>query len=485
MRESYSLPLGWRFLTRVDIDQLKALLSELATPNADLAMLETCLLIWASLVTGRHPAQLLSFTVRMMAAGERLADAAAGMVGRAGKWGWWLPAGAPPGQRNTTAAMCETSPGLYLPTTRTVAELVARCIALRRRASAGRVHLSGLAVPLFTTGEPLLRRVSQVLADRHPVGAHRTRRSTVTPEAIARWLPAELVGAAGGDVVPASIITGRVPRHAQTAIFYGAIRHDELVRQYREAVRSVDELSHHQIPADLITSYLGDRLTPKDENVRALAAGLADSLNDENLDEGERHTAMTSYTVALLGFALAHRGSSGSLPSKQDVDACTRLFWIHDKAVSGTPTRRLVWICDAALRQLELYETHLDRLQARVSPAAAVAIAELRMERGLALFDMRSGRIARLRVAEAINAATRHYGLPKNAGRHWLRARLVGRCSTETLHALFGHGAVGDGSWDARSALDPAAYRADLARVLDPALHSVGWCPRSADGETA
>ena len=31
------------------------------------------------------------------------------------------------------------------------------------------------------------------------------------------------------------------------------------------------------------------------------------------------------------------------------------------------------------------------------------------------------------------------------------------------------------------SALDPAVYRADLARTLDPVLQAAGWIPRAAN----
>ncbi|WP_457848462.1 hypothetical protein, partial [Staphylococcus aureus] len=88
--------------------------------------------------------------------------------------------------------------------------------------------------------------------------------------------------------------------------------------------------------------------------------------------------------------------------------------------------------------------------------------------RSLPLFELTpEGGVRKLNTSVASSEALKRWGLPKNAGRHWLRAKLVGRCSTESLHAFYGHGPVSDGSWDEMSALDPSAYRADLARVLD------------------
>jgi hypothetical protein len=482
VREAQSLPLGWRHLTAVDVALLKDALTSLAAPGADLRTIEGCLLVWATLVTGRHPADLLPLSMRMARKSERLADGAPGLVSIGGRWGWWLFAAAPPGQRNASDLMCPTSSGLYLPATKAVAELAERCVAMRRRLSAGRVNVSGAAIPMFTFGAALLADVTAILATRHPLGAQRARRATTTPEALARWLPAEMLGAAGGDVVTASIAAGRVLGQGQTAIFYGAVRHDHLVDRYRAAIAPIDELSHRYVPAQLVGAYLGDRLTPSDHSVRSLVARLASDLEDPALDAAERHDAMLAYTAGLLGFALAHRGDSGTVPAVQDVDAGTRLVWIHDKAVSGTSTRRLVWVCDTAMAQLRRYDEHLDQLLDQVSPVAKQAITALRERPGLALFSMTSGRVVSLTAPQAFHRAMAVAGLPKNAGRHWLRGQLAGRCSTETLHALLGHGLTGDGSWDATSALDPVAYRADLARLLDPTLAAIGWKPRAVVG---
>ena len=56
--------------------------------------------------------------------------------------------------------------------------------------------------------------------------------------------------------------------------------------------------------------------------------------------------------------------------------------------------------------------------------------------------------------------------LASNAGRHRLRNKLVGLCSTETLHAFFGHWQTGTHPWLTSSCLDPQVYRADLVRSL-------------------
>jgi hypothetical protein len=485
VREVHALPLGWRHLTQVDIHQIKSLVRERASTGADLRTLEGCLLLWSSLMTGRHASDLIDLSVRLAPKGERMADQAPGLIRRQGHWGWWLSAAAPADQRRLKANVHPRADHLYLPATQVVARLVERCVAARRVLSSGREHLSGSRQPLFTTGKVLLDDVTALLASRHPVARDRARQATTTPEALTRWLPAELTGAAGGDVVPASIITGHIPKVAQSQSYYGAVPHRTLVQRYRNAIQATDALSHYDVPGEALSTHLGDRFTPTDDAVATLIRRLTDGLTESDADAADRHLAMTRYTVALMSFALAHRGDAGSMPARTGIHDETRFCWIKDKVIGGRPSRRLVWICDTALVQLQRYEEHLDLLEAVVSDPAACAIRSIRAGRELALFDLQDGRVAGRSVAEAVKDAMREGALAKNAGRHWLRGKLVGRCSTETLHAFYGHGPVEDGSWDDTSALDPATYRADLARVLDPVLTNIGWLPQSAGALSA
>ena len=146
---------------------------------------------------------------------------------------------------------------------------------------------------------------------------------------------------------------------------------------------------------------------------------------------------MTHYSVGLLAFALAHRGTSGSLPAATEVDEQTRFYWLEDKNVRGLSTKRMVWICDMAAEQLSLYERHVQDLE-NMLPDLKPAISAIRQEPGLPLFSMKQGKVEPINAKAAIGAVMAKHKLRKNAGRHWLRAQLVGQCSTETFHA-FGH----------------------------------------------
>ena len=484
IRAAQSLPLGWGHLTDIDIVQIRTVVDRhIANTAATLLELEACLLLWSTLVTGRETRQLLQLSMRMAVKGEALRQQVPGLTRTSGQWGWWLVAGAPKDQQLpgfAVAAMRVWSPLVHLPATDRTVRLVEQCLRLRARDTAGKDHLGSAPIPLFTGGAALVPAVVALLRDRHPIAPGRARGATVTPQSLSRWLPMAMMHAPGGDVVPASAVSGRVDQIARTAIHYGSVPQQAVNNQYRVAVERADKLSHHDISGKVVDTHIGDRLTPTDAAVRQLVDRLASALDDPGHDLAERHAAMTHHTVMLLSFATAHRGNVGTLPSLAGIDDDTGFCWIDDKRIGGRASRRLVWICTTARRQLQLYERHLDGLEQVISERAADAIRDFRRSATLALFDMQRGYIQPRTVSQAIGAALAGgSGVPKNVGRHWLRARLVGHCSSETLHALYGHGPVDEGSWDAGSTLDPVVYRADLARVLDLALSELGWVPRA------
>jgi hypothetical protein len=482
VRDANALPLGWRHLTRVDVERLKSTVDAQTVPGAKLPTLEACLLLWSSLMTGRHPAKLLTMSVRLVAKGANLQTQEEGLIRRSGRWGWWLAVDGPH-KKEAVGPMCPTSDFIYLPATDRIASLVKRCVALRRSIPAAPFNISGATQPLFSSGVPLLSELTKLLAARHAVSPDRARRATTTPETLTRWLPGELVGLPGGDPVAAGLISGSVEDPAVTPSHYGAVSHSSAVEQYSMAVTAIDTVSRVDVPGQLLTSFIGDRMTPTDRAVRDMTRSLARALEDRALDLAERHRAMTKYTLALLAFAFAHRGTI-EMPSLARVHPTGHFCWIVDKILpAGRSVPRMVWVCASALQQLHFYEEHVDLVCAKVSRRAARAIDDIRSrhdhQKTIALFDLAdSGDVKEITLAAGIRDAMSGFGLRPNAGRHWLRAKLIGICSSETLYAFYGHGPLDDSSWDASSTLDPAIYRADLAAALDPVLAGVGWAPR-------
>ncbi len=279
------------------------------------------------------------------------------------------------------------------------------------------------------------------------------------------------------------MLGGRVGRVARTSGYYGSIAHDAVSVLYRSAVEGVDRVSHVEPPpAHLVDRYIGDRLTPSDGTVRDIIARLADRLDVQG-SLTERHRAITDYTVVLLAFAFGHRGK-GDLPAMWSIDPETGFCWIEDKLTASGVLQRLAWTCDIAIRQLAIYHAYLKALRPLIGPDKTGRTDERFNTPGLPIFDIVDGVPAERDAWDVLGrCVAAHGGLTRNAGRHWLRAQLVGKCSTESLHALFGHGPVEDGSWDIHGALDPLAYRADIARVLDSVLAAAGWRPRGLIAE--
>jgi hypothetical protein len=379
--------------------------------------------------------------------------------------------------------MCPTSDFIYLPATERISSLIKRCMTLRRSITGTPFNVSGAAQLLFSSGESLLNELPPLLAARHAVSPNRARRATTTPEAVTRWLPGELIGLPGGDPVVAGLISGFLQDSAVTPSHYGAVSHSAAVEQYRMAAASIDPVTRVTVPEQLLTAFIGDRLTPTDRAVSDMVRTLATALKDPTLDLAERHRAMTRYTLAFLAFAFAHRGTI-EMPSLARIHATSNFCWIVDKVLpGGRRVPRMVWVCASAREQLDSYEKHLGFVRSKVSRHAMMTIDDLRLrhdrEEAITLFDLAdTGEVKEIALATGIRDVMRDFGFPPNAGRHWLRAKLIGICSSETLYAFYGHGPIDDSSWDASSTLDPAIYRADLAAALDPVLAKVGWMPR-------
>jgi hypothetical protein len=474
VRAAYSLPLAWRNLTEIDVAQFSAVIrGAMKKRSLDLRTLETLLLAWSILVTGRRPEEIVSLSVRCVPDDQGLAGQAYGLIRRRGSWGWWLPSGLPKDQKTASkwTGLRPWSPSIYLPATTTLVALLDRCLQLRKAESGGRTRLGVKAIPIFSLGDGLLYGVPYLLALRNPLGPDRTRRATTTPETLSRWLPTAMSMRPGGDAVPASILSGRIAAVAKTTSYYGSASNISLARDYRSSIDDLDKVRARRMPAHQAEVYGGDRLTPSDAAVRTLIARLSKRLADD-LDERDRHRAMTDYTVALLSFALAHRGS-GHLPTLGGVDESTGFCWITDKNAAGSPARRMVWVGRTARGQLAYYANHLKQVVG--GPIDPI---------NLSLFDWRRDKAMKLTIGQVLDRAL-GCSMPRNAGRHWLRSRLIGRCSSETLFAFFGHGPIDDGSWDAASGLDPVMYRADIARSLDVELSGIGWHPLDARGQSA
>lgn len=475
-RENQHLPGDWRELGAADhyriADALERRSGRQAT-KATLATLEACMMVRALITTGRPLELLAGLTFRAVQRGSAVAGLPPGLIYRERQWSWWLPSGKPAVTRvPDKTSMVPISPNIWLPVSTGMAPLLKRCLEARR------IQPSAELLPLFVTPEATIQRRVLAILQSRPLGAQKARRSATTVESTHRWLPRVIAQGAGGDPAAASLITGRNQTLARPMTHYGALQLPEAINIHADATRAVDRHHHSEYPAELAALSIGDPQTPTDKAVRDMAQQLAACLVRRGLGEATTHGAMMRHTCALVSFALALRGS-GQLPAFKSVDQRTGFCQVHDKYRDDPRQARLMWVPKVARDQLLMYEEHLGRLEQWLGTAARAQLAALRddPESGAPLFWVRDRyRLEFVDLKKVLLSAT-SFGWRgrENAGRHWLRSKLSGRCSAETLGAYFGHWQQGVDPWGATSSLDPLSYRADLERCLDTLLRDAGW----------
>lgn len=471
-RENQLLPGDWRQLAAVDHRRIARALERYSTKRASLATLEACLMVRALITTGRSFDLLASLSFRQVSAGAAVAGLPPALIRRGRYWSWWLRSGEPDLKKvPDRAGMEPTSPHLWLPVSVGFLALMQRCLILRA------VQPSAAMLPLLATHPEVIRkRVEAILASR-PLHDPKARRSASTIESTERWLLRTISQKAGSDVGAASLITGRKQALARSMTYYGALKVPKAIAMHAAATRVVDKHSHGEYPSELAAVSIGDPTTPTDKTVQTLSQTLASKLT-QSQDVASIHHAMTDYTCALVSFALALRGR-GALPDYGSIDRRTGFCQIHDKNHSDPHQARMVWVPNVARDQLQMYAIHLEKLADQLSAEARAEIDKWQCHSKAAapLFRVPSlDRLDRIDL-KGVLLSTKEAGWRgrENAGRHWLRAKLTGRCSAETLGAFFGHWHHGVEPWGLTSSLDPLAYRADLERSLDPIMSEAGW----------
>lgn len=250
------------------------------TTNPDLPELEACLLLWASLTTGRDYEELLPLRLHITSSLRDWAAVPPALVKDGGQWAWWLNAKDRADQKPATKGMRPISGRIYLPATDLTADIIERCLTMRN------VTPQKLSRTLFTMRgigqagkrHPLVVRMEQLLKCRDQSAVRASRKATSTVESITRWLPATLNEAAGGDMALTAAITGDIPSIARTSSAYGAVSQDNLARHYRSAIVQADTVPPIAVPQELVDTHIGGRFTPSDETVHVMTSALAKDL---------------------------------------------------------------------------------------------------------------------------------------------------------------------------------------------------------------
>ncbi len=378
------------------------------------------------------------------------------LLRKGGRWIWWLPAGKPSSRQN-----------LYgeLPTDNAPALLPVPC-SDRTRLLIERAQSTGAdGMPIF--GEDERDLIEAVRSARDAAGAKVSLRS------LESWLFHKIAAGPHGDLAIAAIITGRDPPIVQSVLHYTRIETSQTWSILTTALDDFDRFGAR--PLMTANQGLGSRFAPSKSDLQNIIKPLKKALSippSSDAAFAKFHNAMTIYTALFYLYATGCRPTAAFIPSSSAVDPETGFTILDDKAAPDGFKTRLVWVSHECRAQLTNYERHLERL--------AIELPNLRpkIEKTRIPLILENGKIKSLEPAD-LRRELRALGweFPLNAGRHYLRSRLVGEIGSETLHAFLGHWHLGIEPWSKEAALDPLSYRAELEGSLPKILSEAGFSP--------
>lgn len=406
----------------------------------------------AILTTGRPLRELACLTSH----GPSVERPKVPILSKGRRWIWWLPAGAPSSRQNLFGELpADHAPSL----------LPVPC-SDRTRSLIERAHSIGATgSPIFGRDEGTL--IEAVRSARITAGANRSLRSFES------WLFHKIASAENGDLAIAAIITGRDPPIVQSVLHYTQTDSSQTWSVLTTALNGLDKFGAR--PSMTGSQALGSRFAPPKSDLQSITKRMRKALSiTPNSDEAieKFHNAMTIYTAFFYLYATGCRPTAALIPSNSAIDPDTGFTILDDKASPDGFKTRLVWVSHECRAQLANYERHLERL--------AMAFPNLcsKIKQTMNPLIMSNGQIKSLKPS-GLRREMRALGweFPLNAGRHYLRSRLIGEIGSEALHAFLGHWHLGIEPWSKEAALDPLSYRAELAASLPNLLCEAGFVP--------
>lgn len=376
-----------------------------------------------------------------------------------GDWSWWLPPGSPS--------------SVQLPEPHVPRQTIARPALIELPCTRQTRQL--LETLPMACGQPLIADLN---------AARQTLRRTIRAAGVSapvswveRWLFQRLATMDGGDVALAALVTGHRALLADSVVHYTAINTTVIPSLLARALDGVDAINAACVQA----APIGSRHAATIEQVRAIANAVTQPLRRYNprvrrVPNGF-HNAITCYTALFVLFSTGCRPLANPIPREGAIDTATGFMALDDKSTRDGFKSRLIWVADACRHQLALYRAHLDVLAQRLPDLAFAVVAGkpfLLDDQGSAIPLSRGALRSLMRSNDRI--------FPLNAGRHFLRSSLLGKVSSETLHAFLGHWHLGTEPWGSKAAFDPSIYRRELMHALPPLLEQAGWRPLSGLG---
>ncbi len=489
-RRNQMLPWAWNHLTPLDLAEIADLLWELPDTSSDLEK-EAAFAIAAILTTGRTLEYLT--TLDILDAGRNMLPGKTEpvVIRNRSRPYWWIEAGSPGRQYRRHPPEKPTRPEQYTYEKPALIPFPLSCISKKCFFRLPVSEASGRMPLLWHDYRRLKKTIEQLLRNRRE-DTRPPRRSSRTLEAIERFLTKAITFESGGDIGAAARLTDSDEVLSRSVIHYGVTRMSATLRRAREATEILNRGVRKEWLPDLPAGLVGNPRCPDWGDVKLLIRRTHDLLRDEQEDVERNHLAMTFYTVSLLSFALGHRGMSEMLPGTLAVDPITGFCKVHDKLPGNPIEARLSWVVPQAWQQMKAYEEHLAHVLPKLNSKQQEEIEHHIVSGRLPIFLLKNGRakFVSLRkiwriLADEMQRSPEEFRFFENSGRHWVRAELEGKVSTETLHAFLGHWHQGCESWSLGSCLDPLLYRADLIGSLGGLFERVEWKALLANGRPA
>lgn len=324
----------------------------------------------------------------------------------------------------------------------------------------------------------------------------------------------------GSDVTFAALITGRDHPLARAPLHYTAVRRDMLQKLYVEECAAILTAVRQASPYATQSSsffertprydqgYIGAVWRPTEECVKNLQKELRKSLAEAwKIREPIAkiigvHNAITLYTHWLVAFTTGYRAVWQAFFHETEIDENSGFAAISDKDTEDFYHARIVRLPQPVITQIAYWRRHWEifrtRCLNRVNPGLFRSLmAEKRSYRngekplvrrtrrdirshveGLFVFNA-AGRAFPLRPATVKRYTGAKFFLPANAGRHYLRSRLLEeKCPAEIVAAFMGHWERGEEPWGKYSAMSPQQYREALDPCLGRIIKECGWRPQ-------
>jgi len=306
------------------------------------------------------------------------------------------------------------------------------------------------------------------------------------------------------DLTTAMYLTGRHHFLGINPSSYTATKISILQKTYRNVC--TDILSRHSKerpnegikttlqPTTLpeIKKFVGSPFVPTQDTVKTMASHLRDRLKilsstkPSVLRLMRIHNTMTLYTAYLIGFCTGFRAVRDPFLSAAEIDWQSGFAILSDKDNEDCYNSRLIWIPPVCLKQLRLFQDHLQNTLYRFSNLIhdfyALLESPKRQGPGRYMFfyvpndhdNQYEVRNFGPKYVGSIHQKV--YGLPFNASRHYLRSRLLeAGCPLEAINSIMGHWERGEEPWGTYSGLSPIAYREALKEYLLPIIENDEW----------